>query len=157
MGDSLLVQIARRRPRDVGGLVALRGMDRGDLRKAGTEIIAAVSAGMSVPEEKLPSLVAAVRYDDPPQIAILGQLLTIFVKNIASELQVDASLLATTSDLQKVIRWHLGSNDDGPPQVLTGWRGEILEPALVELLEGKRAVRVRDVTSPNPIRTDLCD
>jgi ribonuclease D len=157
MGDSLLVQIARRRPGDVGGLVALRGMDRGHLRSAGTEIIAAVSAGLSVPEEKLPALVASVRHDDPPQIAILGQLLTLFVKNIASELQVDASLLATTSDLQKVIRWHLGSNDDGPPQVLTGWRGEILEPALVELLEGKRAVRVRDVTSASPIRTDLCD
>ena len=157
MGDSLLVQIARRSPRDIGSLVALRGMDRGHLRKAGAEIIAAVRAGLSVPEEKLPALVASVRHDDPPQVAILGQLLTIFVKNIASELQVDASLLATTSDLQKVIRWHLGSDDEGSPQVLTGWRGEILEPVLVELLEGKRSVRVRDATSPSPICIDVCD
>ncbi len=105
----------------------------------------------------MPALVAAVRHDDPSQVAILGQLLTIFVKTIALELQVDASLLAATSDLQEVVRWHLGSVDDGPPQVLTGWRGEILKPALVELLEGKRSVRVRDVTSPSPICIDVCD
>jgi ribonuclease D len=157
MGDALLVQIARRSPRDIGGLVALRGMNRGHLRNAGAEIIAAVRAGLSVPEEKLPALVAAVRHDDPPQVAILVQLLTIFVKTIAFELQVDASLLAATSDLQEVVRWHLGSVDDGPPQVLTGWRGEILEPVLVELLEGKRSVRVGDVTSPSPICIDICD
>ncbi len=157
MGDALVVQIARRSPRDIGGLVALRGMNRGHLRNAGAEIIAAVRAGLSVPEEKLPALVAAVRHDDPPQIAILVQLLTIFVKTIAFELQVDASLLAATSDLQEVVRWHLGSVDDGPPQVLTGWRGEILEPVLVELLEGKRSVRVGDVTSPSPICIDVCD
>jgi ribonuclease D len=157
MADALLVQIARRSPRDIGGLVALRGMDRGHLRKAGAEIIAAVRAGLSVPEEELPARVAAVRHDDPSQIAILGQLLTIFVKTIALELQVDASLLAATSDLREVVRWHLGSVDDGPPQVLTGWRGEILEPVLVDLLEGKRSVRVRDVTSPNPICIDVFD
>ena len=157
MADALLVQIARRSPRDIGGLVALRGMNRGHLRNAGAEIIAAVRAGLSVPEEKLPALVAAVRHDDPPQVAILVQLLTIFVKTIAFELQVDASLLAATSDLQEVVRWHLGSVDDGPPQVLTGWRGEILEPVLVELLEGKRSVRVGDVTSPSPICIDVCD
>ena len=158
MGDALLVQIARRSPRDIGGLVALRGMARGHLRNAGAEIIAAVRAGLSVLEEELPALVAAVRHDAPaPQVAILGQLLTIFVKTIAFELQVDASLLAATSDLQEVVRWHLGSVDDGPPQVLTGWRGEILEPVLVELLEGKRSVRVGDVTSPSPICIDVCD
>ena len=158
MGDALLVQIARRSPKDIGGLVALRGMARGHLRNAGAEIIAAVRAGLSVLEEELPALVAAVRHDAPaPQVAILGQLLTIFVKTIAFELQVDASLLAATSDLQEVVRWHLGSVDDGPPQVLTGWRGEILEPVLVELLEGKRSVRVGDVTSPSPICIDVCD
>lgn len=158
MADALLVQIARRSPRDIGGLVALRGMARGHLRNAGAEIIAAVRAGLSVLEEELPALVAAVRHDAPaPQVAILGQLLTIFVKTIAFELQVDASLLAATSDLQEVVRWHLGSVDDGPPQVLTGWRGEILEPVLVELLEGKRSVRVGDVTSPSPICIDVCD
>lgn len=157
MADALLVQIARRSPRDIRGLVALRGMARGHLRNAGAEIIAAVHAGLSVLEEELPALVAAVRHDDPPQVAILGQLLTIFVKTIAFELQVDASLLAATSDLQEVVRWHLGSDDDGPPQVLTGWRGEILEPVLVELLEGKRSVRVRDVTSLSPICIDVCD
>jgi ribonuclease D len=157
MADALLVQIARRSPRDIGGLVALRGMARGHLRNAGAEIIAAVRAGLSVLEEELPALVAPVRHDDPPQVAILVQLLTIFVKTIAFELQVDASLLAATSDLQEVVRWHLGSVDDGPPQVLTGWRGEILEPVLVELLEGKRSVRVGDVTSPSPICIDVCD
>jgi ribonuclease D len=126
-------------------------MDRPALRKEGPEIVAAVQAGLDAPEEELPALVALVRHDDPPQVALLGQLLAILANSLAAESQVAGSMLATAADLQEFIRWRLGLSDR-EPQLMTGWRGEILGQPLVELLEGKRYVHVADANSPNPLR-----
>ena len=151
LGDDLMVDIARRSPRNVGNLFALRGMDRPNLRKAGPEIVAAVQAGLDTPEEELPALVELVRHDDPPQVALLGQLLAILANSLATEYQVAGSMLATAAELQEFIRWRLGLSDR-EPQFTTGWRGEILGQPLAELLEGKRFVHVVDANSPNPLR-----
>jgi len=151
LGDDLMAEIARRSPRNVANLFALRGMDRPALRKEGPEIVVAVQAGLDTPEAELPALVALVRHDDPPQVALLGQLLAILANSLAAESQVAGSILATAADLQEFIRWRLGLSDREPP-LTTGWRGEILGQPLVELLEGKRYVHVVDAASPNPLR-----
>ncbi len=151
LGDDLMLQIARRSPRNVANLFALRGMDRPALRKSGDEIVAAVQAGLAVPEKELPALVALVRHDDPPQVAVLGQLLAILTSSLAAEHQVAGSMLATTSDLQAFVRGRLGLSDE-EPALMTGWRGEILGRPLVELMEGKRYVHVVDANSSTPLR-----
>jgi len=151
LSDGLMLEIAKRGPRNVANLLALRGMDRPALRKAGPEIVAAVRAGLDAPEEELPALVAKVRHDDPPQVALLGQLLAILANSLAAEYQVAGSMLATTADLQEFIRWRLGLSDR-EPSLTAGWRGEILGQPLVELLEGKRFVHVVNANSPNPLQ-----
>ena len=151
LGDDLMAEIARRSPRNVANLFALRGMDRPALRKEGSEIVTAVQAGLDAPEAELPALVALVRHDDPPQVALLGQLLAILANSLAAESQVAGSMLATAADLQEFILWRLGLSDREPP-LTHGWRGEILGQPLVELLEGKRFVHVVDAGSPNPLR-----
>jgi ribonuclease D len=151
LGDDLLVEITKRCPRSNADLFALRGMNRPALRQAGARIIAAVQAGLNVPEEELP---ASPRRDDPPQVAILGQLASILANSLAVEHQVDAAMLATTSELQEFIRWRLGLSEEAAPLLLEGWRGEILGQPLVELLEGKRSVRVADVRSSSPLHIE---
>jgi ribonuclease D len=151
LGDDLLVEITKRCPRNTADLFALRGMNRPALRQAGARIIAAVQAGLNVPEEELP---ASPRRDDPPQVAILGQLASILANSLAVEHQVDAAMLATASDLQEFIRWRLGLSEEAAPLLLEGWRGEILGQPLVELLEGKRSVRVADVRSSSPLHIE---
>ena len=150
LGDDLMLEIAKRSPRTVGNLFALRGMDRPALRKSGEDVVAAVQAGLAVPGQDLPALVAMVRHDDPPQIAILGQLLAILTSSLAAEHQIAGSMLATTAELQEFVRWRLGLSTFEPP-LMTGWRGEILGQPLVELLEGKRYVHVIDAASANPL------
>ncbi|MGE0686388.1 MAG: ribonuclease D [Dehalococcoidia bacterium] len=148
LGDDLLMAVVKRKPKSVPDLFALRGFDRPNLRKGGDEIVEAVKRGLNVPEADLPEL---MRRDDPAQVQILGSLASILANSLASEHQVDIALLATVADLQEVVRWRLGLTDEAPPQLLEGWRGEILGQPLIELLDGKRVVRVADLHSPKPL------
>jgi ribonuclease D len=148
LGDDLLMAVVKRKPRSVPDLFALRGFDRPNLRKGGTEIVQAVKRGLDLPEKDLPEL---MRRDDPPQVQLLGSLAAILANSLAGEHQVDIALLATVADLQEVVRWRLGLIDEAPAQLLEGWRGQILGQPLLQLLDGKRVVRVADIHSAKPL------
>ena len=102
LGDDLMLEIAKRGPRSVGNLFALRGMDRPALRKAGRKWSTRSTPASRCPEKELSALIAMVRHDDPPQVTVLGQLLAILTSSLAAEHQVAGSMLATTADLQAV-------------------------------------------------------
>jgi ribonuclease D len=146
--DELLVEIAKRKPHSVPDLQALRGMDRGGMRDLGPRIVEAVARGLALPEADLPT---SLRREDPPQLTVLGQILAVVSNGLAAGNRVDPQLLATTSDLQDVVRWELGRRKGEEPAVLQGWRGEILREALTSILEGRRGLRVGDLCSANPL------
>ena len=148
LGDSMLIEVARRSPTTVEDLFSIRGLDSRLLRKAEQEVVAAVAAARAIPDTELPS---NERRDDPPQVAVLTKLLSVAVSNLAAETDVDTALLATTSDLQEIVRWFLDQEGTPKPDVMEGWRGEILHEALIGFLEGKRVVRVGNVRRPNPL------
>jgi len=147
--DDLLVEIAKRQPKGVADLHALRSLDRGRSRSATASILAAVERAMALPQSDLP---ARLRRDDPSKVAVLTQLLTVATNGLAAEHQVDVALLATNADLQELVRWRLGlAEEDEEPLLLGGWRGTLLREPLLGMLDGKRAVRVTDLDSPNPL------
>ena len=118
------------------------------LRKAEQDVVDAVAQARSIAEAELPS---NERRDDPPQVAVLTKLLSVAVANLAAETDVDTALLATTSDLQEIVRWFLDQEGTPLPEVMAGWRGEILQESLIGFLEGKKVVRVGNVRRPNPL------
>ena len=149
MRDDLLVEIAKRRPATTADLFALRGLERGSIRAAGPDIVRAVQVAMKLPDAELPSI---LRRDDPPQVSILGQLLSVAANGLAEEHRVDPQLLATTADLQEVVRWRLGIGGiEGDPFLFQGWRGELLQEPLTEILDGKRCARVANLKKPSPL------
>ncbi len=148
LGDSMLIEVARRSPATVDDLFSIRGLDSRLLRKAEQDVVDAVAVARSIPEADLPG---NERRDDPPQVAVLTKLLSLAVANLAAETDVDTALLATTSDLQEIVRWFLDKDRTPYPEVLEGWRGEILHEALIGFLEGKKVVRVGNVRRPNPL------
>ncbi|MGA3008421.1 MAG: HRDC domain-containing protein [Opitutaceae bacterium] len=148
LGDSMLIEIARRSPATADDLFSIRGLDSRMLRKAEQEVVDAVTVARSIPESDLPG---NERRDDPPQVAVLTKLLSVAVANLAAETDVDTALLATTSDLQEIVRWFLDRDGVPRPEVLEGWRGDILQEALIGFLEGKKVVRVGNVRRPNPL------
>ncbi len=146
--DHLMVGIARRKPARIDDIQALRGMERVPLRRCGTEILGAVQRGLATPETECPS---SGRRVDPPQVGTLAQFLSAVAHTLAAQNRVDGTLLATSADLQELVRWKLGLlGAEERPVVLEGWRGTILAP-LVEILDGKRHVRVTDVKSKHPL------
>jgi ribonuclease D len=154
LSDDLMMMIAKRKPATPNDLFALRGFERTSLRREGEALVAAVQEGMRVPDAELPAL---LRTDDAPQTSLLVQLAAVVANSLAARQKLDPSLLATSSDLQELIRWHLGRGKGEQPAIMQGWRGEILGQALLDLLEGKSAVRVTDVTSSSPIGVEAVD
>jgi ribonuclease D len=148
LGDSMLIEIARRSPATADDLFSIRGLDSRMLRKAEQEVVDAVTVARSIPESELPG---NERRDDPPQVAVLTKLLSVAVANLAAETDVDTALLATTSDIQEIVRWFLDQEGTPRPEVLEGWRGEILHESLIAFLEGRKVVRVGNVRRPNPL------
>jgi len=144
----MLIEIARRSPATAEDLFSIRGLDSRMLRKAEQDVVNAVALARSIAESDLPG---NERRDDPPQVAVLAKLLSVAVANLAAETNVDTALLATTSDIQEIVRWFLDQEGTPRPEVMVGWRGEILQESLIGFLEGKKVVRVGNVRRPNPL------
>lgn len=153
LGDSMLVEIAKRSPRTSDDLFALRGLDRKLLREAEREILSAIKVAIDLPDEDLPG---HIRRDDPPQVGVLTKLLSVAANGLAAEHQVDPALLATTADLQDLVRWKLDPDGQECAMLLLGWRGEILREPLLGILEGRRCVRVGDLSEDNPLSFEPC-
>ena len=153
LGDSMLVEVAKRSPKSSEDLFALRGLDRKVLRDAECEILAAVNEALALPESQLPG---HIRRDDPPQVGVLTKLLSVAANGLAAEHQVDPALLATTADLQELVRWKIDPNGEETAVLLEGWRGEILREPLMGILEGRRCVRVGDLSEDNPLKFEPC-
>lgn len=151
LSDDLMSEIAKRSPKTTTDLFALRGFDRPQLKKAGPELVAAVQAGLAVPTTQLP---ASLRRDDPPQVAILAQLMALIANGLAAQYQVASGLLATSNDFQEIVRWHLDGERSEAPQALQGWRGDLLRKPLLDLLQGNSGIRVADVHLPNPLSVE---
>lgn len=150
MRDEIIVEIAKRRPAGVAELYAVRGLDRVLSRTLAPAVVSAVQTALQVAEKDLPSL---QRRADPPQVGTVAQLLSVVMGGLASQHQVDPALLATTSDLQELVRWRLaGEPEDGVPAILQGWRGEILGKPLSAVLGGQASIRVSNLDSPNPFQ-----
>jgi ribonuclease D len=149
LSDAMLIEVAKRSPASVEDLFAIRGLDRKLFRNSEADVVGAVKKAQELPEDKLPS---NERREDPPQVAVVQKLLSVAANGLAAEYDVDPALLATTSDLQDLVRWFLeGETVGDEPDAIVGWRGEILREPLLGFLEGKRYVRVGNIKKANPL------
>jgi ribonuclease D len=150
MRDDLLVSVAKRMPTSRRDLEALRDFNRPGLLQRGNEILAAIEAARAVPEDQLPEL--APRHDDAPGASTVANLLAAALAQCCLENKVAGSLVANNSDLKRLIRWRLDGCPEGRlPALAEGWRGELCGKLLLDVLDGRRALRVVDPTSEFPV------
>jgi ribonuclease D len=148
--DDLLVAIARRQPLTRRDLEALRDFNRPGLLSLGPEILAEIEAAREVPEDQLPE--PFYRPDEGPGLSTLSNLLSSALALCCVRHEISAGLLANVSDVKHLIRWFVDGRDDRrAPSLLQGWRGEVCGRMLLDVLEGRLAVRVRDPDSEFPI------
>ncbi|WP_372790685.1 ribonuclease D [Paraconexibacter sp.] len=137
--DAALVEIARRKPKNMERLSQIRGLHEGTLRRRGKWILDAVERGRSQP----PIPPTRERGPGPtPQDAPLIALAEALVRAGAMESDLAYELLATRADLQAVVtavREHLPEPD---VRTLRGWRREVVGEELLALLRGERTLSV---------------
>jgi ribonuclease D len=137
--DAALIEIAKRRPASVDRLRQIRGLNDATLHRRGKAIVEAVARG----RERPPIPVEGVRpsqpdAEDAPIIA-LGEAL---VRTRAMESELAYELIAARADLQRIVTAVREGDPEPDVRTLQGWRREVVGGELLELLEGRRALRV---------------
>src|SRR3954466_6021143 len=139
LADAGMVEIAKRRPKELDRLRQIRGLNEAAVHRRGRAILHAVARGRERPG--IP--VEGERPAQPePQDAALIALAEALVRTRALEARLACELIAARPDLQKVA---LSVRDDAPEpavRTLEGWRRELVGKELLELLRGRLSLRV---------------
>jgi len=148
--DDLIVELARRKSADLKVIGAVRGLDRGDLKRCRPEIADAVRRAIELHQEELPQ---PVRRDTKPQAAMVTQFLNSALTSICRRARVAPALVGTVSDIRELVAYRLDPRSDGdqPPALTQGWRAEVVGRTLDDLLAGKTCIRIEDPRSPQPL------
>jgi ribonuclease D len=125
--DPVMFDIARRAPKTVEQLSAIRDMDEKTTKKWSTEILAIVSQNNRPPAQPLWSPPAPLSAEQTRLCRAMANLLD----TIARAHQLSPIALGTRRDLQRLV---LGSTD---VPLLHGWRYDIIGRPLLGLLEGR--------------------
>ncbi len=134
LSDLAMQTIVQRPPKTRQDLEQLRGVDGRHLGQGGAaEILAAVDRGLNLPPEDLrmpPE--GGDAYAPPAAVAVCSGL----VRQIADDLHFDQALLATRSDIARLLC-------DQSSRLDVGWRSEIAGDPIRSLMAGDVAVAFR--------------
>lgn len=145
VADRVLVEIARRAPRDLDQLKGLRGMPAREAERSARGILAAVETGHELPREQWPAWPQLPALGNGPTVDALASLLDAVMRTLALDLEISSRLLGTRADLERLVKLELaGSLEEGAADLglLSGWRYEVAGRHLAEVLRGGRAARV---------------
>ena len=136
ISDDVLHAMIRQPPDTIEKLTKIRGINTTLVQKDGNEIVNLIKAAKSIPESDWPTIEPQTRLT-PDEDALTDMMLT-YLKHIASLQKTSPTALATRKDIEK-----LAQGDRSIP-LLTGWRKQMAGDALLELLEGKRTLRIEN-------------
>lgn len=151
--DDLLIAIAKRQPAGRRDLEALRDFNRPHLLSRAGEILDVIAQAQAVPIEALPT--PAERHDEGPGVAMVVSLLSATLARCCNQARVAVGLVGGASDLRELIRWQVdGRPELRRPSLARGWRWEVCGQTLMDVLTGRRALRVVDPEAEVPVALD---
>ena len=133
LADLALVSMAQRPPKSEDDLKRVRGLDDGK-RKGSTaqEILAAVAAGLELPEDQV-ELPPSDGVDRSRRAA--ASLVSAWAAQRARDLEIDAAILATRSDIESLLM-------TGTGRLADGWRHEVVGEPIRALAAGEASLAV---------------
>jgi len=155
--DDLIVELARRRVSDPRQIGAIRGLERGDLRRVLPQLAQCVATALALRDDDYPP---SERRETSRQVSMLTQFLSTALNSHCRELHVAHNLVGTSADVQDLIAGHLNLPRPGatePPLLAGGWRREVVGQLLDDLLDGKVAIRIHDPASEQPLAFERTD
>ena len=104
MGNEVLFELARRTPKSVSELGAIKGMPKGMIERAGGDIVAAVRRGIEVPEAELPKFPKGQRWNKDRDFDDRVARLKAVRDAAATRLELDPGVLCSRERLENVAR-----------------------------------------------------
>ena len=91
------------------------------------------------------------RDQDPPQVLLTAGVLTAVLGDVCARLHLAPNLVASNQDVKRLVRARfLGTPLPIDVPLTQGWRAAAILPELLAVLDGRRLVRIADVTAPAP-------
>ena len=152
LGNEQLLDISRQQPATRDALGAIKGVPRGILESRGEELLAAVQAGLAVPESDLPRFPKPARWDRDPELDARVNALKSARDAAAVHFNLDPGVLAARDRLEAVAR----KNPTTPDELATipelkRWQRSVLGEDFLKALRHHRtpaAAPVSDTESP---------
>jgi len=144
--DDLVVEIAKRAPKTADEISNLRGVGRIDT----DGLMEAVERARGLPPDEWPEEIE--RDNDPHSVALVASLLNVVLADWCARHDLTTPLVATSADVRKLVR--AAAQGEPPPSdcgLTVGWRREQVLPVLSEVVEGRRALRVRSLEGDAPL------
>lgn len=137
--DDLLLELARTAPATIEVLRAMRGLGPSVVDRYGETLLSLIREGLAVPESEHPRAPKTSRPE--PETAGRTELLQAVVKACAQRASIAPTLLATSADLQALIQAGARRDELDLP-LLKGWRRQVAGEPVLQVLDGKKSVRV---------------
>jgi ribonuclease D len=147
--DDLVVEIARRGTSDEKRIAAVRGMQRSDAPCILPEISAAVNRALALSPEDYPLPSDRFAF---PQYSVMAQLLYAALCSICRQNTISPQLVGGLGDVRALIAAEFGTlPPEIKPNLLNGWRSELVGSLLDDLINGRTAIRIQRTTPENPL------
>lgn len=134
--DDVLLEIARQAPSAMDRLARIRGLPESVLHREGEQILRLVREAQESPPERWPVLEPRLLLTEEQEAQ--ADTLMAAARHCAAANAINVELLVTRRELEALVT----GGREAP--VLQGWRRGLLGELLLDLLEGRRRLRIED-------------
>jgi ribonuclease D len=155
MRDDLIVELAKRGSSDARKIRHIRGLERRNFQDQYEAIGNAIEIGLNMPDEDLPRRARGRARTASP---MLSQFLSTSIACISRQHKLSPAIVGNSDDVKDLLAYELTPRRGTPrPNLLEGWRGEIVGKSFKKILDGKLAIRVADVNEDQPLEFFDCE
>ncbi|HMI55953.1 MAG TPA: ribonuclease D, partial [Gemmatimonadaceae bacterium] len=138
MGNEVLFELARRAPRSISELSAIKGMPKGMIDRAGADIVAAIRRGMEAPEAELPKFPRGQRWNKDRDFDDRVARLKSVRDAAAARLELDPGVLCSRERLENVARSDAKTVEElAAVPDLRRWQIEEMGPGFIAALSAR--------------------
>jgi ribonuclease D len=128
-----LWSVARYMPGSMGELDSL-GLSGSEIRFHGKTLVSLVEKAKELPEDALPE--PLLNLMDMPGYRTLFKEIKALVQEVSTETGLSVELMASRRQINQLLNWHWQlKSQNGLPELIAGWRGELMADRLKPLLD----------------------
>ena len=137
--DDVLVEIARRRPKQASDLEVLRGFPQARNRKVVKELLGIIEEVRNSPKSEWPEPYHAP--EELPMTKVMLDILSAVTRAVCNEENVSHELVGSTQRLRRLLEYRAGQVSERPV-LLSGWREHFIGRRLMDLLDGRSELQI---------------